>query len=722
MSRLVSAARPARRSTCHTVRRHRSTLPLTVAALVSAAVLGTTAAADAGASSTLPSPTPSAGPAAARASVLSDNPTWAVPAADRGPVDAAARLTARVGLAGRDPAGLEAFATAVSTPGNPLYGHFLDPAQVRARYGPTSRQLWAVRQWLTAAGLTITDQNSHWVDVAGSPEAMHRAFGTRIDAFSVTESATESVAQSASGSATGSATGGGQTRHAPVGTVSVPGDVATAVSSVAGLAQVTRGAHEGATGATMGGERVTAGRDGSNGLAAKTPPPCSSQWGAVAATGFPAGYAQSAPYDLCGYVPSQLRSAYGVTASGLTGLGFTVAVVDAYGSTTMLADANRYAAAHGDPLFAPGQYVEQVTPKAWTHLTDGPCQSPADWAGEQALDVELVHGIAPDATVRYVGANSCTDLDLTAALAEIVDEHSADVVSASFGETMHQTTGDIDPAIVKQENAVFIAGAAEGIGFDVATGDCGNDAAGLRGPNCDPLSARAQAEWPASSVWATAVGGTALATTPDGRYQWETNMGDKRSVLTPDGRNWDPLPGYFYFGGGGGTSEDFAQPPYQRGIAPNALAHTLGTGAHTPTAMRTLPDVAMNGDLLTSVFVGQTDQHTKVYGESQVGGTSVSAPEFAALQAVAMQGARARFGFANPVLYSRAGEFNDVVDHPAGAPQDLSTVLDLGLNPDGTRKVRLYQLGQDNGLSAAPGYDLATGLGSPSFRFIDGFR
>jgi subtilase family serine protease len=295
-----------------------------------------------------------------------------------------------------------------------------------------------------------------------------------------------------------------------------------------------------------------------------------------------------------------------------------------------------------------------VNRSAWTHLTDGMCQTPGDWAGEEALDVEMVHGLAPGAAVRYVGANSCTDQDLTAALAKIVDQKSADVVSASFGEAMHLSTGDIDPALVAQENAVFVSGAAEGIGFDVAAGDCGDDAPGLKGPNCDPLSARAQTEWPASSPWATAVGGTALATTADGRYEWETTMGDKRSVLTPDGHGWDPFPGFFYFGGGGGTSEDFAQPDYQRGVVPDALSHTLATGAHSAKPMRTIPDVAMNGDLLTAVFVGQTDPASGVYGEAQIGGTSAAAPMFAAMQAVTMQATGARFGFANPVLYWRA--------------------------------------------------------------------
>ena len=46
---------------------------------------------------------------------------------------------------------------------------------------------------------------------------------------------------------------------------------------------------------------------------------------------------------MCGYTPRQVRGAYGVTASGMTGAGQTVAIVDAYASPTMLSDANTYA-------------------------------------------------------------------------------------------------------------------------------------------------------------------------------------------------------------------------------------------------------------------------------------------------------------------------------------------------------------------------------------------
>ena len=677
-----------------TPRKQRAALPLAAAAVA----VFTTVAAPIGTTSASGATSPNA---TGRTAVASDQPSWARAGTDQGAVAVGATLTARVILAGRDPSGLAAFALAVSTPGDEAFQHFLTAARLQKRFGPTARQVSAVTRWLTGSGLTITDRNSHWVDVSGPASAMQTAFGTRIDSFTAAD---------------------GRTHHAPTSGATVPTALAGAVSAVAGLADPLRGTTEGATSAAAAraASSTTATASLTATAAAAAVPLCSPDFGSIKAVGYPAGYTKHETLGVCDYTPSQLRGAYGVTASGRTGTGVTVAIVDAYGSPTMLADANRFAANHGDSAFAVGKYTETVTPGQWQHVSDGLCQAPSDWAGEQSLDVEMVHGLAPDASVHYYGANSCLDADFIATMAGIVDAHSADVVSMSFGETMHETIGDLDPATITAETQIFMDGAAEGIGFDGASGDCGNDAARLAGPNCDAKSARAQVEWPSSSVWVTAVGGTALSVSHGGEYRWETGMGDLRSVLSADGSSWQPaIPAPFFFGGGGGTSEDFAQPAYQANVVPYALSHTLGDGSHTTTAMRTSPDVAMNGDLYTAVATGQTDPATGVFSEGGVGGTSVSTPEFAALQADAMQTSRSPLGFANPLLYSKAGsdEFTDVVAHPDGAPPVISSIF-VGLNPDGTKRVRLIEFGQDNGLTATPGYDLATGLGSPRENYL----
>ncbi|NUR61553.1 MAG: S8/S53 family peptidase [Catenulispora sp.] len=648
--------------------------------------------------------------------------------------DTAAPVNVRIGLAGRDPAGLAAFARAVSTPDSPQYGHYLTPAQARARFGPTSAQLASVLRWLDASGLHVTEANPHWIDVTGTATATRQAFG------------------------------GGMRPLA------VPTEIAGAVLNVARIGQSRTGMHEGASVAIRARRELTEGPAHSDGVSAPiptgtspsatdrattpnsptgadkpspaqdptTPPPktqttCSPTWAATPADPrLPPGYTTPQTLVVCGYTPAQLRTAYGVTASALTpsaltATGVTVAVLDAYGSPTMRADADRFAAAHGDHPFAAGQYLETITRDKWTHLTDQVCQPPADWAGEEALDVETVHGLAPNATIHYFGANSCTDEDINATMAQIIDTHAADMVSSSFGETMHRTSGDIDPALVSQGSQLFQYAAAEGIGLYDATGDCGDESS-RTGPSCDPESSRAQTDWPASSPWVTAVGGTALALGPGAQPLWTATMGNRRSVLSENGSSWVPFPGDFYFGGGGGTSEDFAQPDYQHGVVPDALATTLGTGKRAARPMRTLPDVAMDGDLMTAVLVGVTDATTGRYDESPIGGTSASAPMFAAVQADAQQARVAAgghaLGFANPQLYRTASRntFTDVLPHPPGAPADISAVLDLGPDAHGKARIRLFELGHDQGLPAATGYDLATGLGSPHAGYLRSFK
>ncbi len=103
-------------------------------------------------------------------------------------------------------------------------------------------------------------------------------------------------------------------------------------------------------------------------------------------------------YAICGFTPSQFRGAYGVTDSGLTGAGTTVAITDAYASKTMRSDANRYATTHGDAAFVGQQYSQSLPPDGYNR----PNQCAASgWATEESRDVEAIHGLATGAHVNY---------------------------------------------------------------------------------------------------------------------------------------------------------------------------------------------------------------------------------------------------------------------------------------------------------------------------------
>ncbi len=216
------------------------------------------------------------------------------------------------------------------------------------------------------------------------------------------------------------------------------------------------------------------------------------------ATGEPAGYGKHQPWTNCGYTPRQISGAYGVTASGMTGQGQTVAIVDAYASPTMLADANQYSAVVGEQQFAAGQYQQyQVGP--YTQTGPDACDAQS-WYPEETLDVEAVHGQAPAASVRYVAAASCQDPDLADADALIVNEDLASIVSNSWGGLSQ------DETLAAVYDAIFEYGAAEGIGFFFSAGD-----SGYEGPGEDPASSGDQVDFPAGSPWVTSVGGTSLA-------------------------------------------------------------------------------------------------------------------------------------------------------------------------------------------------------------------
>ena len=455
--------------------------------------------------------------------------------------------------------------------------------------------------------------------------------------------------------------------------------------------------------------------------------PCSTYYGEKTATNKPKAYGKFQPWTNCGYTPSQVRGAYGVAASGMTGKGQTVAIVDAYASPTIKADANQFATVVGDQPFAAGQFKQY---QAGPYSLAGPneCDA-AGWYGEETLDVEAVHGQAPDANVRYVAAGSCQDSDLANALAAIVDTDLASIVSNSWGE----------PASYSTTNAtfdlIFQVGALEGIGFMFSSGD-----SGYEGPGEDPISPTDQVDYPTSSPYVTSVGGTSLAVSKTKSYQWETSWGtllDPLIHLKNGGKKWQytppgKYPDYYGGSGGGGVSTEYTQPSYQAGVVPTSLATKLPDGTTSSTPMRVVPDVSALADPSTGMLVGQTtlqpNGKTYAFSLSRIGGTSVACPTFAGIEADAQQAAGGALGFANPSIYyldthfaygSSNAAYNDVTDHPLG-PGYLAMVRNnytdpytkqgplltylrtLGLNGEGADKLR-----------AVTGYDDATGVGSP---------
>jgi subtilase family serine protease len=640
--------------------------------------------------------TGTAAAAPGRAAIAGTHPRWAVNAPGKSaPSVTSGAVNLRVYLAGQDPAGLASYAKSVSDPGSATYGHYLSAAQVQSRFGATAAQVQAVKNWLTGAGLTVTNTTSGiggYVAVTGTVPEAAKAFGVSFADYTDPS---------------------GTTARAPQQAATVPNSLAGAVLAVSGLD----------TGSHFMRPQDKLPPPGPNYWVA---PPTSDFYGQNIATNEPTAGGAHWPWNVTGYTPQQIRGAYGVSGSGMTGSGQTVAIVDAYASPTMLGDANQFSQVTGNQPFQPGQY-QQFLSKKWTYTSASECGA-AGWYGEETLDVESVHDMAPNANVHYVGAASCTDQDLANADAEIVNQHLASIVSNSWGEPADVAT------ITSVFDQIFQAGAAEGIGFFFSSGDSGYEDPAVEDPSSDKI----QVDYPTSSPWVTSVGGTSVAIGASNNYQWETSWGTLNDPLAASGTAWTYTPpapyGAATYDGssGGGVSTAYTQPSYQQRVVPQSLA-TAGPQGTTSTPMRVVPDVSALADPSTGMLVGQTtlqpDGRTYAFSLSRIGGTSVASPTFAGIQADAQQAAGYALGFANPAIYARYGTsaFHDVTDHPLGSGVQLYEVRNNYTDPytaAGPLVTNLRELGVDGGgaaaLPATTGYDDSTGVGSPN-RYIQSF-
>jgi subtilase family serine protease len=628
------------------------------------------------------------------------------------PLDATTPVSLRVYLAGQHAAGLGAAALAVSTPHAPGYGHYLTAAQYRSRYAPSAAQVGAVTRWLTAAGMKVTAKTAHYLGVDGSVAAADRAFDTHISQYVTTTGlgGTSSVVAAVGGFSVPATLGAdvatvtGIDQTVPPGSSADPGHAARATEPAAGTTHRPASATGQATPATQRATPTTGPAAGYQ---------CSQYWGQHVEK-IPAAYGRTtAPTQLCGYTPQQLRQAYGITRSADTGKGATVAIVLAEAWPTIEADANRFFASHGIAGFAPGQFTENFDSQFTS--TCGPLLSEpgADADPEQALDVETVHIAAPDAKVVFVGADCDPSgfgesplalQDLLDATTRVVDGHLADVVSSSWGSLV----STFSPADMAAWSLVFEQGALEGIGFDYSSGDGGSI-----GPDGGLPSS---AQFPAADPWVTAVGGTSLAIGKNGSAVADYPWGDNVTQVNAARTGYAELPpGDFEAGSGGGVSAVFAQPRYQRPVVPAPLA----TDGGAVPARRVVPDIAANAG--NNWLVGFTGAAADG-GYAQVdeaGGTSGSTPLIAGLEADAIQAAGHPLGFINPVLYSLDGT-PAIRDVPAVSAAHPPIVIGESIYSEGDNN--LTTLGEDGApLQSTAGYDDVTGLGAPTASFVTAF-
>jgi subtilase family serine protease len=271
-----------------------------------------------------------------------------------------------------------------------------------------------------------------------------------------------------------------------------------------------------------------------------------------------------------GITVAQLIQAYnlGTLSKGTTdnGSGQTIALIEAYHDPNLLTNVQTYDTSSKNGGLNLGSSTSFLSVDDLAGST-----SNAGWAGEEELDVEVAHSIAPGAKILVIEARSSSLQDLMTAVTtanSLAKTDNISVVSMSWGgsEFSGETSYDKD---FQTPGITYVASAGDSVG----------------------------SEYPASSPYVVSVGGTTLTLTASNAIASEVTWSSS----------------------GGGTSLYEAKPSYQSGLAGNT---------------RTTPDVAFDGDPNSGIMVYTTGNYISQSTWYQVGGTSVGAPSWAAIIAI----------------------------------------------------------------------------------------
>ncbi|HEY1919839.1 MAG TPA: protease pro-enzyme activation domain-containing protein [Streptosporangiaceae bacterium] len=602
-----------------------------------------------------------------------------------GTPSAAQRLTVQVWLR-PDTAQAESYATAVSTPGSRPFHRYLSPSAYEKQFGPGREAVESVESWLAGAGFTgvSTDLNGHaessYVRATAPVSTIDRAFSTTMRLYRST--------------ATVKGTGGAPL-EANDRAVSVPASIAGQVLGITGLsnaAPLQTLAYPGKVGTTV--------KPGAKG----EPPSCSAYYGQNTMADLPRQWGETSfPTQACGYTAGQLRSAYGATAS-MNGKGQTVALIELGLAPDMFQTLQDYAASNS--LAAPSA-------KRYTELPLGPSSCGDPFNVEEQLDVESAYVMAPKASELVVGGDACDTGDdglqgvFDADLAVIDGNGPAPLATIVSNSWENNAQGESQPPAYTQiEHAYLVQAAAEGVGMYYSAGD----SSGVFTPSSDP--------------YAIAVGGTTLGIGSRGQRLFETGWSTGESEVDLSTSRWQ-LEGE-QAASGGGPSQLWAQPAWQAGVVPAAMAKPRA-GDLGP--VRSVPDLSAVADPFTGFALGLLESGT--YEVEDIGGTSLATPVVAGLVADAQQGQPKAFGFLDPVLYSLTGTSALHATRPLtdSSPSLYRGVACYQTVCGGTTTLlatfddQFKDMSGYTGQVTRRGYDNMTGLGTPNgHAFITGLR
>jgi subtilase family serine protease len=653
-------------------------------------------------------------------SIANNTPPFVQTASEIGPANPSQTIQITVWLNVHNRQQLDSVAADLYDPSSPQYRAWLGFAQIATDYGPTAQEAKAVKEFLTAHNLSITlaDPNNFFVRAQGTIAQVSAAFQVQMNNFNVN----------------------GKVIRANTTDPYVDSAIAPFVHLISGLSnqqsEIIPVQRYTPSGSSSSSQSPAAGSPSSfftsNCFHGPTTDVLTTNGGLPAAT-YTGNLYDSTNIGGCGYTPPEIHTAYNLSAlykEGFDGSGQTIVIYEICNTATIQSDANAFSAEFGLPALTSSNFS----------VIGYPVSAPCDYPDiEESLDVEWAHAIAPGASiVVLVTPNVETDSGfaqtIDIALLYSVANHLGNVMSFSYG-TPEVT---LSPADLDETNLLTEIAAISGVSVNVSSGD-GGDTGDIKKPGSGTLNNTesgipAMVSYPASTQYATAVGGISLALDSSNAIKWQSGWGTNLNLLDDDGLVSDPQQGSFYGGSGGGSSAFFSKPGFQ---------HKL------PGSFRLIPDISWIADPYTGVVVDVTDNG--VYPPREwfaIGGTSVSCPMFSGLWAIANQEAGIPLGQAARYVYSMpSSTITDIV--PVGSSTNVTGTItdasgitsysasDLAQPLDGTTvfydallniplnegTVQLVTFGTDTHLQTAPGWDDVTGVGVPNPKpFADFFK
>lgn len=575
-------------------------------------------------------------------------------------------------------ADLEALIAAQQNPSSPLYHQWLTPEQFAARFGMAQADIEKVEAWLQQQGFSI--------DSVARSHNVIRFSGTvrQIEQSFQTEMHYYKA--------------NGEQHFAPSTELSTPKALAAAVAGINNLDDFrARPMHV----------RNNSARMRPNYTIASNP-------------------------DMVFFAAGDLKVVYDFPAAGTgyNGSGQKIAIVGQ--SAIQTSDITTFQSLNGLPQTAPTLMLVPGTGNSQVYA-DGD-------EGESDIDIEWAGAAAPGATIVFVYTGNSNNNGIFDSLAYAIDNNVAPIVSSSYGGCEQAQS----QSFITSQELIYAQAATQGQTIFASSGDTGST--GCFGLQTTPaLSTQVQqslaVNYPASSAYVVAVGGTEISSANDavGQY-WSGPVSNSTPALTtalsyiPEvawnddavAGQYSPSQGGGLSASGGGASLYIPRPSWQQqGQAPGIPSGSF----------RLVPDVALYSSpnypgylYCTSdstdwqpAYQGYPAQQgsctsgfldTTGYYPTVAGGTSFAAPIFAGMLAVLNQAKgydSTGQGLINPLLYQLANTSTAYTGSTAPF-HDITS----GNNycTAGTTYGYCSSSGSTEGFAATTGYDEVTGLGS----------